>query len=80
MSNRYWFPAKRIGWGWGAPITWQGWAVLFVWTVIVVVVMLLFVRTHVLACVEFLIAMSALLTLICYIKVEPPKWRWGNRD
>ena len=21
---RYWFPAKRYGWGWGPPSTWQG--------------------------------------------------------
>ena len=25
---RYWSPAKRYGWGWGPPVTWQGWAVL----------------------------------------------------
>lgn len=24
---RYWFPAKTYGWGWGMPITWQGWLV-----------------------------------------------------
>lgn len=23
-----WFPAKRYGWGWGFPITWQGWIVM----------------------------------------------------
>jgi hypothetical protein len=28
---KYWFPAKRYGWGWGPPVTWQGWAVLVVW-------------------------------------------------
>lgn len=26
--STYWFPAKRYGWGWGFPVTWQGWAVL----------------------------------------------------
>ena len=26
-----WFPAKRYGWGWGPPVTWQGWAVIAVW-------------------------------------------------
>jgi hypothetical protein len=26
----YWFPAKRYGWGWGLPQTWQGWLVLAV--------------------------------------------------
>jgi hypothetical protein len=24
----YWFPAKRRGWGWGPPHSWQGWVVL----------------------------------------------------
>ena len=23
----YWFPAKRYGWGWGFPSSWQGWVV-----------------------------------------------------
>jgi hypothetical protein len=32
---QYWFPAKRFGWGWGLPITWQGWAVLFVFVSLV---------------------------------------------
>ncbi len=27
---KYWFPAKRYGWGWGIPNTWQGWLVLAV--------------------------------------------------
>ena len=27
---RYWFPAKRYGWGWGPPQTWQGWVVFVV--------------------------------------------------
>ena len=25
---RYRFSAKRYGWGWGSPCTWQGWMVL----------------------------------------------------
>ncbi len=27
-SKRVWFPAVRYGWGWGPPVTWQGWLVL----------------------------------------------------
>ena len=27
-SKQYWFPAKRYGWGWGPPQSWQGWLVL----------------------------------------------------
>ena len=25
--RKYWFPAKRYGYGWGLPGTWQGWLV-----------------------------------------------------
>lgn len=27
-NRKYWFPAKRFGWGWGLPSAWQGWVVL----------------------------------------------------
>jgi hypothetical protein len=27
QDPEYWFPAKRYGWGWGIPVTWQGWVV-----------------------------------------------------
>src|SRR6266702_3273794 len=29
-DGKYWFPAKRYGYGWGIPTTWQGWLVLAV--------------------------------------------------
>ena len=25
-DSKRWFKAKTIGWGWGLPLTWQGWA------------------------------------------------------
>ena len=34
-ERRYWFPAKRFGWGWGPPATWQGWCVLLVFLALV---------------------------------------------
>lgn len=36
-SNEYWFPAKRYGWGWGFPSRWQGWMVLAIYAVLLVV-------------------------------------------
>jgi hypothetical protein len=30
----YWFPAKRYGWGWGPPLTWQGWVFMISWLVV----------------------------------------------
>ena len=34
-STRYWFPAKRYGWGWGFPSAWQGRIVLAIFAVLV---------------------------------------------
>ena len=34
-TRKYWFPAKRYGWGWGPPSAWQGWAVLVTYLVLV---------------------------------------------
>jgi hypothetical protein len=28
-ERKYWFPAKRYGWGWGIPSSWQGWLVFW---------------------------------------------------
>lgn len=82
MSNdkRYWFPAKRYGWGWGLPIAWQGWVVLFVWFAAIAAIAFALMPHH---HVEFLLsvlAMSGLLGLICYAMGEPPAWRWGGPD
>jgi hypothetical protein len=30
-KKQIWFPAKKYGWGWGPPCTWQGWVVMVVW-------------------------------------------------
>ena len=78
--ERYWFPAKRFGWGWGPPATWQGWIVLLgflsaqIW---------LALRTLPRSPVDFMLGSTGLvvvLMLICWLKGEPPSWRWGDRD
>ena len=33
-----------------------------------------------LAHLVFVLLMSAVLIGICYLKGEPPKWRWGGSD
>ncbi len=79
-EQKYWFPAKRYGWGWGLPSVWQGWAVLGVFFVLLVAgsVVLLPTRGS-----TIFIAYSALLCLllvaVCWLKGEPPRWRWGDR-
>jgi hypothetical protein len=74
-----WFPAKRYGWGWGAPATWQGWVVLLSWMALVFVVSLWLAPRSLPLFYIALAAMLALLIAICYAKGEPPKWRWGDQ-
>jgi hypothetical protein len=79
MQKRYWFPAKRYGWGWGPPNCWQGWAVLGCWLAFLFAAMPRFSRGHSAAGGAFLIAMLGLLLVIFYFKGDPLRWRWGDR-
>lgn len=78
---RYWFPAKRFGWGWGPPSTWQGWVVLIAFIALALAGPLLFPPVNRL---PFLLLYFLLVTLgmlgICLWKGEPPRWRWGDDD
>jgi hypothetical protein len=75
-TNRYWFPAKRYGWG--LPATWQGWVVFLGWLALVISLSpLLALRSRPLF-FAFIAIMSAALIAICYLKGEPPRWRWGD--
>jgi drug/metabolite transporter (DMT)-like permease len=78
-DNRYWFPAKRYGWGWGPPLKWQGWVVLVGWCALLLGgVWVIGVRSHPVAHVIFVVAMITALVGICYVTGEPPRWRWGD--
>ena len=79
QSPPYWFPAKRYGWGWGPPLTWQGWLVTLAWFLILLAgVPLIDPRRHPIAFLAFVLLMSLVLLAICYAKGEPPRWRWGE--
>jgi hypothetical protein len=76
---RYWFGAKRYGWGWGLPLTWEGWVVLTVWLcVFVAVAPSLHGHRHAFDHVIFVVGMVGALFGICYWKGEPLRWRWDD--
>jgi hypothetical protein len=77
-AKKYWFPAKKYGWGWGPPACWQGWAVLGIW-LLVFVASALCLASNIPAFVVFALLLATILTFICYLKGEPPRWRWGKR-
>ncbi|HEY3075247.1 MAG TPA: hypothetical protein VGJ74_08750 [Burkholderiales bacterium] len=75
----YWFPAKRYGWGWGLPSSWQGWVVLAAFTGLLGVGLLLFPpKANLGPFVAYVLLLVALLFGICWLKGEPPRWRWGK--
>lgn len=79
-DKRYWFPAKRYGWGWGLPGTWQGWVVVAIYVALIAVAVAAFppgiVPGRFAACI---VALTVLLVAVCWATGEPPRWRWGDR-
>jgi hypothetical protein len=76
----YWFPAKRYGWGWGPPSTWQGWVVMVVSIVLFGAGFVLVpVARHTVGFLLYNGVLVVLLIAVCYAKGEPPSWRWGNK-
>jgi hypothetical protein len=77
---RYWFPAKRYGWGWGFPISWQGWAVVAVFIALLTGgAVVLPVRQSPGMFVAYAVILSLMLTGVCWWKGEPPRWRWSRK-
>ena len=75
---RYWFPAKRYGWGWGLPIAWQGWAIFVAFLVLVAVGAAVIPQHSLAGFVAYAVVLSILLVGVCWWKGEPPRWRWGG--
>jgi hypothetical protein len=79
-TAKYWFPARRYGWGWGPPSSWQGWVVLAGFVVLLAIGFVLFPPNRELAFfLGYVVLLSALLLAIGWLKGEPPRWRWGDR-
>lgn len=75
----YWFPTKRYGWGWGLPSRWQGWVVLVVYFLLLPLGGWLFPpHQQSTAFVGYTAVISLILTFVCWLKGEPPRWRWGD--
>lgn len=77
----YWFPAKKYGYGWGAPTNWKGWTVSFLWA-LVFFGALAFInpRENPVVLGSVLIIDTLILYGFCLKKGAPPKWRWGDNN
>ena len=79
-TPRYWFRAKRYGWGWSLPLAWQGWAVFLAWIIALAAGYHLLTPGNRPQRWGFTAAMAVLLFLICYWKGEPTGRRWNSGD
>jgi hypothetical protein len=80
QDPNYWFPTKRYGWGWGIPLTWQGWVVLSVFLVLLSAgTVIMTPHQTPVRFAGYVAILTVLLTAVCWWKGEPPRWRWGGK-
>jgi hypothetical protein len=79
-QRKYWFPAKKYGWGWSMPITWQGWATLLGYLALVLAgTLFIDPQVNLEGYIVYVAVLSAVLAAICWRTGEPPRWRWGGK-
>ncbi len=80
-ETRYWFPAKKRGFGWGRPRTWQGWAVFAAYGLLLGLGAVLLRRNPAVSglFLVYVLAVSVALVAVCWVKGEPPRWRWEKK-
>ena len=88
-SKAYWFRAKKYGWGWGLPLTWQGWVSfgLFaaVWLIALLTLLIVPEGTETIPTENiamFVVVMVFDVFGLVYVSFkhgEQPKWRWGKK-
>jgi len=73
-EREIWFPRKRIGLGWGLPISWKGWVTLLIFFALVfigaITILPMFGPFVFLAYVS---ALSVGLVGICWVRGERPR-------
>ena len=75
-----WFAPKRYGYGSGPPISWQGWALILLF------ILILFALSRVLgnrptALIAAIIPLTAIFLVICARTTRGGwRWRWGEKD
>jgi len=75
-----WFAPKRYGYGSGLPLTWQGWAVMGAFLVIVFVDAIFFATRPIVLIAILIPAVVALTVITARTTRGGWRWRWGEDD
>ena len=79
-ERQYWFRARDYGWGWGLPLTWQGWVVFIVFLLLVAIgALVLLPRYGPPIFFPYILLLIGVLGGICWLTGEPAGWRWGKK-
>lgn len=76
FDEKPWFAPKRIGYGAGLPIAWQGWALLAAHIALIAGLTLASVQKPLLNVI--LIVAAAILPLPLYARKTRGGWKWRN--
>jgi hypothetical protein len=75
-----WFAPKRYGYGTGLPVSWQGWAILAGYVLLIAAAGFLIPYSRV-AFIGIVAAATAAFILVCAQKTRGGwRWRWGGKD
>lgn len=78
-DKKLWFRAKTYGYGWGLPLAWQGWVVYAIYfSLLAFGIFKMSDNKLPVSYFLFFLIITAALVLICYLKGEKPRWRWGK--
>ena len=76
---RYWFAAKRSGYGWTWPLTWEGWAAYGVWFgTFFIAFPFIHPEERPIRALSIVIGMIIPLAALCYWKGEPQRGNQPN--
>jgi hypothetical protein len=76
-QNKIWFRAKTYGWG--LPCSWQGWVVMVGFlTLVCGGAFLIESEISLGVWITSVVILTAILIIICFLKGEKPRWRWGK--
>ena len=73
----FWFEVKSYGWGWSLPVTWQGWTVVLVYSVLLLTGMQLITNPGY-RWGFLILSVAALVSVVAWKGEKPLKWRWGR--
>jgi hypothetical protein len=80
MKSKYWFANKKYGWGW-TPITWQGWLITLLWSVVFIFICVYLVELNApILLILYTVIHVGLLLTICILKGPKTRWNWGDNN